>query len=136
MSTFAIGALCLVAALLFHWLRIFVKIRAILAFVGTCIVTGGLFGHALTWVVLHVQALTNSLTGKIFGAAIPGLVVIVLAIIFVHDLHPKGGGSSRRTMFVGAALAACLVAGVSSFSTLNNVPAAVRTGVSSSTNGG
>lgn len=135
MSTIGLGAVFLVLAVLFHWLKIFTKIRAGLAFAGTCIVAGGLFGHLLTKGVTVVSNLTNSLMGKVFGVAVPGLIVIVLVVIFVHDLHPKGGGASKRTMWVGIALAACLVAGVSSFAALNKVPASVRTGVSSTISG-
>jgi hypothetical protein len=135
MSTLALGVLALILAVIFHYFSIFTKLRAVLGFIGTCIVTGGLFGHVLTWVVLHVAALTNSLTGKVFGVAIPGLIVIVLLVVFVIHLHPRGRGASKSTMFIGMALAACLVAGISSFTTLNHVPTAVRTGVSSS-NGG
>ena len=135
MTTIGLGAVALVLAVLFHWLHIFTRIRAGLAFLGTCIVAGGLFGHLLTKGVTVVSDLTNTLVGKAFGVAVPGLIVIVLGVIFIHDLHPKGGGASRRTMWVGMALAACLVAGVSSFAALNQLPASVRTGVSSTIGG-
>jgi hypothetical protein len=128
MSVIAIGAVCLVVAVVFHWLGIFVKVRAILAFIGTCTVTGGLFGHLLTRGVGIVSGLIGGLAGKAFGVALPGVLVIVLGIVFIHDLHPKKGASAR-TMYIAIALAACLVAGISSIPALNSVPANVRHGV-------
>ena len=128
MSVLAIGAICLVAAFVFHWLGIFIKVRAILAFIGTCTVTGGLFGRLLTGGVHIVNGLFGSLAGKVFGIGLPGVLVIVLGIVFLHDLHPKKGAQSR-TMYVGMALAACLVAGASSIPALNHLPSNVRDGV-------
>ena len=128
------GVLALVAAGMFYWLGILPKIQVILGFIGTCIVTGGLFGHLLTRAVTLVSNLLGTLTGKIFGAAVPGLLVIILGILFIHDLLPKNT-TRKRTFWVGIALAACLVAGLSSFTALNNVPANVRTGVSTTTGG-
>lgn len=138
MSTLALGALALIAALIFHYFQIFTKSRAILAFTGTCIVTGGLFGTMLGKAAHMVANVTNTATGKVFGVAVPGLIVLVLGLIWVIHLHPKGRGASKSTMFIGIALAACLVAGISSVKALNAAPATVRTGVSnvSSTIGG
>ena len=134
MSTLEWGALALVAAGMFYWLGILPKIQVILAFIGTCIVTGGLFGSLLTRGVTLVSNLLGTLTGKIFGVAIPGLLVIILGILFIHDLMPRRN-AGKRTFWVGIALAACLVAGLSSFTALNQVPANVRTGVSTTTGG-
>jgi hypothetical protein len=134
MSTLEWGALALVVAVLFYWLGIMPKIQVILGFIGTCIVTGGLFGSLLAKAATFVSNLLGTLTGKIFGIAVPGLLVIVLLVIFIHDLSPKKK-AGKRTFWVGVALAACLVAGLSSFTALNQVPANVRTGVSSATGG-
>lgn len=138
MSTLALGALALIAALIFHYFQIFTRARAVLAFIGTCIVTGGLFGSVLGKAAHMVAGVTNTATGKVFGVAIPGLIVFVLLLVWVIHLHPKGRGASKSTMFIGIALAACLVAGISSVRALNAAPASVRTGVSgvSSTIGG
>ena len=117
---------------MFYWLGIFIKIRAVMAFIGTCIVTGGLFGEILTWIVVHVSDLLGSVAGKAFGVALPGLGVIVLAVIWLHDLHPKKSAKGR-TFWIGIALAACLVAGLSSWTALNHIPANVRNGVGTAT---
>lgn len=135
MSTLEWGAVALVIAFTLFWLGIMPKTQVILGFIGTCIVTGGLFGTLLTRLVLVVSHLTTSLTGRIFGIAIPGLLVIVLGIVFIHDLSPKKS-AGKRTFWVGIALAAALVAGLSSFPALNQVPANVRTGVSTNVTGG
>lgn len=129
MSTLAVGAGMLILAGLFYWLKVLPATRAILAFIGTCIVTGGLFGSLMSRAAHFVANFTDTLTGKIFGVGIPGVLVIILGVIFVHDLLPKGGGASKRTMWVGLALAACLVAGLSSFQALNQLPANVQQGV-------
>ena len=134
MSTLEWGAIALVLAGLFYWLGVFPKIQVLLGFVGTCIVTGGLFGSLLAKAVTFVSNLLGTLTGKIFGVAIPGILVIILLVLFIHDLSPKKN-AGKRTFWVGVALAACLVAGLSSFTALNQVPANVRTGVTSTTGG-
>ena len=134
MSLLEWGALALVVAFMFYWLGVLPKIQVILAFIGTCIVTGGLFGSLLTRGVTLVSNLLGTVTGKIFGVAIPGLLVIILLILFIHDLSPRKN-AGKRTFWVGIALAACLVAGLSSFTALNQVPANVRTGVSTTTGG-
>jgi uncharacterized membrane protein YvlD (DUF360 family) len=128
MSTLEWGVVALVLAGVFHWLRIFATIRSILGFIGTCIVTTGLFGLVLDKVVIWVAHLTNAVTGKVFGVGIPGLIILVLAIVFIHDLHPKKGASGR-TLWVGIALAACLVGGISSWSAVNHIPSDVQNGV-------
>lgn len=137
MTLLAWGGIALVVAFVLYWLGRLPKTQVILAFIGTCIVSGGLFGHVLGRAAVWVDHATNAVTAKAFGATIPGLIVIILGIIFIHDLHPKTGGASRRTFFVGIAFAACLVAGLSTFQTLNHLPATVRTGVgNASTIGG
>ena len=59
MTTLSLGAAAIVLAVLFHWLGIFTRLRAILGFVGTCIVVGGLFGSLLTRGVTLVSNLTS-----------------------------------------------------------------------------
>lgn len=104
--------------------------RAILVFVGICLM-GGKIAAILTSVARGVSHLTDSLTGKLFGAAVPGLLLIVLGIVLVLHLHPKGKGAGRSTYWISAAVACLLVAGVSSWSAVNGIPADIRTGVTS-----
>jgi hypothetical protein len=136
MSVTELGGICLVVGVLFFILGRWPKAQVILGFIGVCCLGGGLLGTILTKAALFVSHLTDTVTGKVFGAAIPGVLVIILGIVVLHDLS-RQGTTSRRTFFAGLALAACLVAGVSSFQALNNVPAGVRSGVgNASTVGG
>jgi hypothetical protein len=130
------GAVFLVIAVLLHFLRVFTRSRAVLAFLGTCLLGAGLFRELLVRAATEVSRLTDSLVGKAFGVAVPGLLVVVLGIIFLHDLHPSGGGASRRTMWLGIALGACLIAGVSAFPAVNQIPSDVHTTVATVTSGG
>jgi hypothetical protein len=129
MSLTVIGVLCLVAFLLFDFLRILVKIRTVLGFIGVCIIgTTGWVGHALTWTATELGRLTDMLTGWAFGAAIPVVLLFVLVVFVAHDMHPKKS-ASRRTGWLAIALAAVLVAGVSGLKAANDIPASVRNGV-------
>ena len=132
------GVVALVVAFTLFWLGIMPKTQVILGFIGTCVVTTGLFGTLLEKGVRLVSNLTDAVTARVFGVAVPGLIVIVVAIVFVHDLMPKHS-AGRRTFFIGIALAAALGAGLSSFQALNAIPANVRTGITTTTstvNGG
>jgi len=135
MSVAEIGAVCLVVGVLFFFLGRWPKAQVILGFVGVCCLGGGLLGTILTRAAVFVSHLTDTVTGKVFGVAIPGLLVIILGIVVLHDLS-RQGTASRRTFFAGLALAALLVAGVSSFQSLNSVPAGVRGGVGNASTAG
>ena len=118
------------------FLRIFQRLRAVLIFAGICL-AGGKAAALLAGFARGVAHLTDDLTGKIFGVTLAGVIVVPVLIILVYDLHPKGGGASRRTFWISAFVACLLVAGVSSFHVLNSVPANIRTGITSvTTNGG
>jgi hypothetical protein len=125
------GAIMLVVGFVLYFLHIFKRLRAWLAFIGTCLVSGGVFTQIITKAAVWLSGLTSSLVGKIFGVGVPGALFAILVIVFIHDLHPKGGGASKRTFWLGIAVAACLVAGVSAFAQLNGIPGGLRSGVSS-----
>ena len=65
------------------------------------------------------------------GVLLEGLevVFIVLAVILVHDLHPKHG-ATKRTGWIAIAVAAILIAGVSGIAAAGGIASTVRTGVS------
>ena len=77
LSTFgasALGVLCLGLFGIFYWLGIFATIRAILAFVGTCLLgTAGFLGGILHTLSLWVADLANAGTGWATGVAVGGL---------------------------------------------------------------
>lgn len=112
------------------FLRIFPATRAVLIFLGVCLM-GGKIAAILTAVARGVSHLTDALTAKIFGASIGGLLVLILGIILVTHLHPKGKGAAKSTFWIAASLACLLVAGVSTFAAVNGIPADIRTGVTS-----
>lgn len=130
LSATAIGVLMLVLFGVFYWLSIFATIRAILAFVGTCLVgTAGFLGGAFHALATWLANLTSSATGWAFGVGVGGLILTIIAgIIFIHDLHPKKQ-ATKRTGWAGMALAALLIAGVSGIAQLNSIPAGVQHGV-------
>jgi hypothetical protein len=92
---------------------------------------GGKIATILTSVARGVSHLTDALLGKLFGAAVPGILVLILGIVLVAHLHPKGKGAGKSTFWISAFLACLLIAGVSSFAALNGIPADIRTGVTS-----
>ena len=129
LSLAGIGVLCLVLFGVFHWLSIFAAVRAILAFTGVCLIGAvGFVGHLLAAVATWAAHLGGTATGVAFGVAVPAVVFIVLAVILVHDLHPRHG-ASKRTGWIAIAVAALLVAGVAGVKAASSIPSAVRTGV-------
>jgi hypothetical protein len=128
------GLLFIAFAFLFLFLRIFQRTRAVLVFLGICL-CGGRIAAILAGLARSVSHLFDALAGKLFGVAVPGIILLLLGAVLIHDLHPKGGGASRRTFWISAFVACCLIAGVSAFQALNGIPGDVRTGVSTATGG-
>lgn len=124
------GLIFTVVSVTFLFLRIFAATRAVLIFVGICLM-GGKLAAILTAVARGVSHVTDALLGKLFGAVVPGLLVLVMGIILVTHLHPKGKGAARSTFWISAFLACLLVAGVSTFAAVNGIPADIKTGVTS-----
>lgn len=130
LSLGAIGVIFLVLFAVFHYLGIFTTLRAILAFAGVCCLgLIGWFGHLLADIVTWGTHLGGTVTATAFGVGVPAILFIVLAVIFIHDLHPKNS-ASKRTGWIGILVAALLVGGVAGFSTLNSIPSTVRSVVS------
>lgn len=125
-----LGVLMLALFGVFYFLAIFATTRAILAFVGMCLIgTVGFLGGALHAVALWISNLAASVTGWAFAAPVGGLILVVITgVIFIHDLMPKHT-AGKRTGWAGIALAALLIAGVSGISQLNNIPTGVQNGV-------
>jgi hypothetical protein len=131
LSIAAIGLVMLVLFGTFYWLGIFATLRAILAFVGTCLLGGsGFVGDVLTKVADWLAHFSAAATQWAFGAAAAGALILFIptAVVFLHDLHPKHT-AGKRTGWAGVALAALLIAGVSGIQTANHIPATLRTGV-------
>jgi hypothetical protein len=131
-----LGVICLALFGIFYWLGIFATIRAVLAFVGTCLLgTAGFLGGLLHTLATWVAGLANAGTAWATGVAVGGTVLVLVAgIVFVHDLMPKHT-SGKRTGWAGIALAVLLLAGVSSIQVLNQIPSSVTTAVTTVTGG-
>jgi hypothetical protein len=128
------GGLFVVAAFVCLFLRTLQRTRAVLVFAGICM-TGGMFARIMTSIARTVSHLTDALFAKMFGASVGGVLVLVIGGILIYDLHPRGGGASKRTFWIAALSAGLLVAGVSTFHVLNGIPGDVGTGVSTVTGG-
>jgi hypothetical protein len=130
LSLAALGLVCLVLFATFYWLKIFAATRAILGFIGICLLgLNGVAGGILTTITTWVASLLGVATGALFGVEIGALLLLIpVGVMFIHDLHPKNSAGTR-TGWAGIALAVLLVTGVSGFQGLNAIPGAVRTGV-------
>ena len=103
-----LGALLLVLFALFYWLGIFAKTRAAFAFLGAVAIgTGGTLGHFLNRIAAALADAGGAVTAWLFGGAIAGVLFIVAAVIFIHDMHPKKG-ATRRTGWIALLLGASL----------------------------
>jgi hypothetical protein len=129
-SASVLGLLMLAAFGLFYFLGIFATARAILAFVGGCLLgTAGFAGGFVSKVAHWAADLANSATSWAFGVGAGAVVLTVLvAIIFIHDLMPKHT-AGKRTGWAGLVLALLLVTGVSGIQAANSIPGTVRNGV-------
>lgn len=113
-----LGVILLVLFGLFHYLRILAKTRAVLAFLGAVAVgltgtVGRIAGDIAGW----AQNAIGDVTAWAFGSALSAGLFIVLAVLLVHDLHPRKSASGR-TGYVALATGILLVAGVAQFPAL------------------
>jgi hypothetical protein len=131
MALNVIGALLLVGFGLCYWLNIFATLRALAAFVGTILI--GTSGHLLHWaavVVAWMVTLGGTLTAWSFGVHVSQGVTVIVAGLFIYDLWPKHA-AGKRTGWAAIVLALMMLGGSTGFAFLNNVPAAVTSGVTS-----
>jgi hypothetical protein len=116
------------------FLRTLQRTRAIAVFAGICL-AGGIFVRLDVSLGRTLSHLTDQLFARLFGAGISGILALACLGLLAYDLHPRGGGASKRTFWIAALSAGLLVAGVSTFKVLNGIPADMRTGVSTVTGG-
>jgi hypothetical protein len=129
------GAVLVAASITFYFLGIFSTIRSIGIFIGIMLL--GINGHIIglaARVLEFAQNFLGTIVTWAFGAAVPGLLAIVLAIILINDWHPKNK-AGKRTFWLAAGLAILIVAGATNIAALNNLPAGVQQGISQTTNG-
>jgi hypothetical protein len=124
------GAILFTGGLIMYLLRIRARERAIMAGVGVCLLSGGMVTKILVGLATWVAHLTSALIGRLFGVGVPGALALIIGAVLLHDLHPRGGGASKRTFWLAIAFAACLIAGVGAFAQMNAIPADLRGGLS------
>lgn len=126
MTVAELGVLCILLFSLFHYLRILAKTRSVLALLGAASVgldgvVGRLAGSLAGW----AQRAVGSVTTWAFGVSLSAALFIVLAVLLIHDLHPKKNASAR-TGWVALAVGIMLVAGVSQLPALAPVASGIR----------
>jgi hypothetical protein len=135
MTTIGIGVVLLVLAGIFHWRDVWPKAQVYMAFIGVCLAAAGAWEHWLVKGITFANKGTGTISEKLFGQAVPGLLFAILAAIVLIDVFKKKK-ATRSTFLCSIALAACLVAGLSPFKSANNVPANLRGGVQSNVTNG
>lgn len=128
------GVICLLLFALFHYLSILAKTRAVLALLGGAAVgltgvVGRLAGELAVW----AQHAVGAVTTWAFGASVSALLFIALAVLLIHDLHPRKTASAR-TGYLALAVGILLVAGVSQFPALAPVAGGLRSFLGGITN--
>jgi hypothetical protein len=123
-----LGALFLLLFVLFHAMGIFARGRAVLAFLGAVIVgSTGIAGRVLTDVVTWLQSAFGSVTGAVFGVTLEAGLFIILAIVVIAHLHPKGTGAKRHTGFLALLLGAMVAVGITGIPALAGLHATIVT---------
>jgi hypothetical protein len=135
LSTGQWGAILVAASLVLLWMRIFKVTRAVMVFVGICLIGNGWLIRLLEDIARAGSNIFGGLFAKVFGSAVPGVLGLAAIGILIYDLHPRGGGASRRTYWVAVLVAVILVSGLAGFKALNGVPADVHQGVTTVTGG-
>ena len=121
-----LGLLLLVLFGLFHYLRVLTQTRAILAFLGAVAVgLTGTVGRIAAGIAGWAQHVTGSVGHWALGVSASFVLFVVLAVILLHDLHPKKSASAR-TGWLALAVGIMLVAGVSQIPALAPVVGAIR----------
>ncbi len=128
------GGIFIAFALGCLFLRTLQRTRALAVFAGICL-AGGIIVRLDVSLARTLSHLTDALFAKLFGGGISGILALACLGLLVYDLHPRGGGASKRTFWIAALSAGLLVAGVSTVKVLNGIPADMRTGVSTVTGG-
>jgi hypothetical protein len=107
-----LGALFLLLFGVFHFLGIFATIRAVLVFLGIVVVgTFGFIGRMLSDVGLWAQHAFGSVVNWAIGVPLAAGLFVILAIVLVHDLHPKNA-ATKRTGWVAIACGLLVAVGV------------------------
>jgi hypothetical protein len=130
-SLAGLGLVLLAVGSLMYFLGVFSTIRAVFVLIGI-ILLGVSAGHLLSWIAIVVgwiNTLIMTLTSWAFGAAVPGLLAIILAGILVFDLAPRYR-AGKRTFFIAIALGVMIATASTHVDFLNQLGPSVQQGVS------
>jgi hypothetical protein len=121
----AAGLLLLVCFALFSWLRIVPAVTAVIGFLAVVLLgDAGWLGRILTSVAGWTEKLVGSVTVHVIGAAAAFVLFLALAIVFLHDLHPRHS-TGRRTAWIGIALGVLVVSGLTGLPFLDGLRAGI-----------
>lgn len=125
------GAFLFLLFVIFYWLRIFAVVTAVSGFVAVVLLgTSGWLGRILADVAGWAERLVGTVTADVIGTSLGAGLFIVLAIVFVHDLHPRNQ-TGKRTAWAGVALGALVIAGVTGIPALSGLHSAITSAASS-----
>jgi MFS family permease len=132
MSPLIIGPVLIGLSIAMYFTGKFATIRSIMVFAGILLVglTGWLITHLamlFSWISGWAGPWIATLTG--WGTAAVGATLFaVLAYFVFHDWAPRNQ-AKKRTYWLSIALAIIIVAGAAPIAALNQLPASVQTGV-------
>jgi hypothetical protein len=107
-----LGAIFLLLFGLFHFLKIFATVRAVLVFLGVVVIgSTGFIGRILADVGSWAQHVFGDVLNWAIGVPLAAGLFIIIGVILVHDLHPKNSASSR-TGWLAVAAGVLVVVGV------------------------
>jgi uncharacterized BrkB/YihY/UPF0761 family membrane protein len=131
------GAVLVALAFTFYFLGRLPTIRAVAVFFGLVLLAGG-GGHLMSFGAKAVNML-NQLGGTAiawtFGAAIPGLIAIVLGAIMIHDWLPRNA-AKKRTFWISVVMGLMVALGVTGIPAAANLPQQTSNGVTNIMAGG
>lgn len=120
-----LGVLFLLLFGVFHYLHIFAATRAVLVFLGVVIVgSSGFIGRMLADVGVWAQNTFGSITNWAIGVPLAAGLFVILAVVLVHDLHPKKG-ATPRTGWVALACGVLVAVGIAGIPALSGLHSAI-----------
>lgn len=126
-----IGAMSLLGFGLAHWLGIFVNLRAVAAFFGVVLIgSDGFVGRIFTDLGQGAQSMFSKVLGWLIGVPVAAALAIGLAVIVIHDLHPKKTAGSR-TGVLALLLGMIVVAGINGIPALHGLRTSIVSAASS-----